>query len=295
MRMAWVFLNGEIVEETSARLSVNDRGLLLGDGLFETMRAYGGNVFRLGAHLARLRSSAEFLRLRFTHDDREIESSIAELIRLNECPNAYVRLTLTRGPAARGLRLDQDSAPTVLVHVRPINLYPQKLYRHGAKLIVSSIRQNSGSPLPAHKTLNYLPYLLARQEAADAHAHGAILLNECGRLAEESVSNVFLVRGDELLTPPVHCGLLPGITRAAVIELAEREEIKLRRRPVMGGEIFESDEMFLTNSLMEIMPVRSIDRRRLGRSVPGPITERLQGEFRKLVERETGVSVENPE
>ena len=109
------------------------------------------------------------------------------------------------------------------------------------------------------------------------------------------MSNVFLVRGDELLTPPVHCGLLPGITRAAVIELAEREEIRLRQRPVMGGEIFESDEMFLTNSLMEIMPVRSIDRRRLGRSVPGPITERLQGEFRKLVERETGVSVENPE
>jgi len=288
--VAYIFLNGDIVEETSARLSVNERGFLLGDGLFETMRAYGGKVFRLRAHLDRLRASARFLRLRVPRSDDDLESPIAELIRRNQCPEAYVRLTLTRGPSARGLRLDGDAEPTLLIQVRPLNPYPAELYRHGARLIMSTIRQNSGSPLPRHKTLNYLPYLLARQEAADARAHGAILLNEHGQVTEESVSNVFLVRGDLLLTPPIHCGLLPGITRAAVLELAHGEGLPVQERPLLGGEVFECDEMFLTNSLMEILPVRSVDGRRLARPAPGPVTERLRAAFRSLVERETGAS-----
>lgn len=285
--MASVFLNGEIVDEKGARISVNDRGLLLGDGLFETMRGYAGQVFRLGAHLARLRASVEFLRLKFTYSDEEIADRIGDLIERNGCPDAYVRLTVTRGETPRGLRMDGASAPTVLICVRPIALYPPDLYRRGMQLIISTIRQNSASPLPRHKTLNYLPYMLAKQEAVDANAGGAILINEHGQVTEESVSNLFLVRQAGVLTPPVHCGLLPGVTRAAVMELCGAEKIALEERPVAAGDLFECDEIFLTNSLMEVMPARSVDKRGIGKNVPGPVTARIQALFRELVERET--------
>ena len=281
--MVFVFLNGDILEESSAHISVHDRGLLLGDGLFETMRAYEGKVFRVPAHLARLRSSAAFFRLRFDIGDEDIGEAISELMRRNACPNAYVRLTVTRGPDAKGLRLDLDARPTVLINARPLTPYPPERYRRGVKLIVSTIRQNSASPLPQHKTLNYLPYLLARQEATDAGVHGALLLNEYGQVAEESMSNAFLARGGTLLTPPPYCGLLPGITRAAVMELARAEKIPLEERPVAAGELFECDEMFLTNSLMEIMPVRSVDKRNFPAGAPGPLTARLRERFRSLV------------
>ena len=285
--MADAFLNGDILDEASAAVSANDRGLLLGDGVFETLRAYGGTVFRLGAHLARLRDSAEFLRLPFGHSDEEIESAIAELLRRNDCPDAYVRVTVTRGTGAKGLRLDGDVTPTVLIQARTLQEYPPELYRHGVRLIVSKLSQNSGSPLPRHKTLSYLLYLLARQEAVDASAHGAILLNEKGQVTEEAAANLFLVRGGEIVTPPVHCGLLPGITRAAVVELAGAHGIPLHERSAAAGELFESDEVFLTNTLMEVLPVRSVDRRPVGTRTPGPVTERIRALYRQAVRDET--------
>jgi len=286
--MASVFLNGQIIDEADAHISVNDRGLLLGDGLFETMRAYGGEVFRLSTHLARLRHSAEFLRLRFPHSDDEMQKRIGELIRLNECPNAYVRLTVTRGCEVPGLRMGGDGAPTVMACARPVAEYPKELYKSGMRLVVSAVRQNSASPLPRHKTLNYLPYLLARQDATDVGAQGAILLNEHGQLTEESVSNVFMVCDGHLVTPPVHCGLLPGVTRAVVMELAAEADIRVEERPVAPDEMFACDEMFLTNTLMEIMPVRMIDKRALHGKAPGPVTSRLREMYHALVARETG-------
>jgi branched-chain amino acid aminotransferase len=284
--MTSVFLNGEIVAESAARVAANDRGLLLGDGLFESMRAYRGRIFRLAAHLQRLRASAAFLRLAVPSTDEQIEKSISELLRLNSCAEAYVRVTLTRGASPR-LRLDSAGPATLLIHARPIQPPPAEQYRNGAKLIISTARQNSANPLARHKTLSYLLYLVARQEATDAGANGAILLNEHGQVAEESVSNVFLERGGALLTPPVHCGLLPGITRGAVLDLARAGGIPVEERPMAAGELFDSDEMFLTNSLMEIMPVRSVDRRQIGSATPGPITRRVQALYRAAVEAES--------
>jgi len=285
--MAGVFLNGEIVEESDARISAGDRGLLLGDGLFESMRAYRGKVFRLSAHLQRLRASAAFLRLSLPCSDEPIERSISELTRLNSCPEAYVRMTLTRGASVRGLRLDGAGPSTLLIQARPIQAPPAEQYRNGAKLIISSARQNSANPLARHKTLSYLLYLLARQEATDAGANGAILLNEHGQVAEESVSNIFLARGGTLFTPPVYCGLLPGITRGVVLELAQKEGIPVEERPIAAGELFEAEEMLLTNSLMEIMPVRSVDRRSIGSAAPGQITKRIGELYRAAVEAES--------
>jgi len=287
--MAWLYLNGEILAEEDAAISVDDRGFLLGDGLFETMRAYGGVVFRLGAHLARLQGSAEFLRMNFNLAGDAVGKIVAELLERNACPDAYVRLTATRGPLEKGLRLDGPARPTTLIRVRPFAPYPEELYKRGARLILARARSNSASDLPRHKTLNYLPYLLAKQEAVDAGAFGAVMLNEQGQVAEESLSNLFIVRDGRLATPPVHCGLLPGITRAVVMKLFGRANgIPCEECVLSPGDLFGADECFLTNTLMEIMPVRSLDRRPIGRDVPGPLTVRLHELFREAVARETG-------
>jgi branched-chain amino acid aminotransferase len=285
--MPHLFLNGRIIDEGEARVSTEDRGLLMGDGLFESVRCYGGRPFRLGAHLARMRASAEFLRLRVPAEDGAIAGAIGELAGLNGCPEAYVRITLTRGVAARGARLEAGGEPTLVIHVRALTPYPAEQYRHGAKLIVSRYRQSSSSPLARHKCCNYLLYLLARQEAMDAGANGAALLNELGQVTEEAFSNIFLVREGRVTTPPVHCGLLPGIARAAVIELAGRLGIVCAERPVPAAELFDADEMFLTNSLMEVMPVKSVDKRALRAAAPGVVTQRLAEAYRELVQGET--------
>ena len=286
--MEFVFLNGRIVAADSARVLTTDRGLLLGDGLFETMRVYGGGLFRLRAHLARLRASAAFLRLPFALSDDAVREAIGELVRRNECPDAYVRLTVTRGGQVQGLNLDDTGEPTIILHLRKLAPYPAERYRKGAKLMISTIRQNSADALACHKTLNYLANLLARQEARDADADGAILLNEAGQVTEEAVSNIFFVRGETLYTPPLHCGLLPGITRAVVMEIAAGTGIGVEERPLAAGEVCGFEEGFLTNSLMEIMPVRSVDKRALGQRAPGKLTRRLQKLYGDLVQAETG-------
>lgn len=287
--MPFLFLNGRIVDAAEAALSPEDRGFLLGDGLFETLRAYGGKVFRLGAHLGRLRASAEFFRLSLPYSDEQIEQTIADLLLRNACPEAYVRITLTRGCEVRTLRLDTQSPPTVLIAARALSPYPPEQYRSGAKLIISKYRQNSASPLARHKNLNYLLFLLARQEAADQGANGAILLNEHGQVTEESLSNLFAVRDGTMLTPPVHCGLLPGVTRATVLELAAEMGLECRETPIAAGEIFDCDEVFLTNSLMEIMPVRTVDKRPLRTPAPGALTLRLMDAYQALRLRECSV------
>jgi branched-chain amino acid aminotransferase len=283
--MQWVFLNGAIVEADKAVVPVTDRGLLLGDGLFETMRAYGGRTFKMEAHLDRLRSSAKVFRLPFDFADAKIADAIGELIKRNQCPDAYIRLTLTRGSQIPELSLADDGAPTVIIIAWPLRPHPSKRYSRGVRLIISTVRQHSASSVVRHKTLNYLANLLARQEATDAGAGGAILLNETGQVTEESVSNLFFVKSGTLWTPPVHCGLLPGITRALVLELAAAAGIVVEDKPILAGEVFEFEECFMTNSLMELMPVRSIDKRPIG-TAPGEMTKRLQARFTAEVERE---------
>lgn len=284
--MPHLFLNGRMVDEGDARVSTEDRGLLMGDGLFESVRCYGGKPFRMGGHLARLRSSAEFLRLRVPASDDELAGAVDELCRLNACPEAYIRITLTRGVSTRGARLDAGGDPTLIIHARTLTPYPAEQYRHGAKLIVSRYRQNSASPLARHKCCNYLLYLLARQEAMDASANGAVLLNELGQVTEEAFSNLFLVRDGALVTPPVHCGLLPGIARAVVIELCARLGIPCDERPIPASDLFEADELLLTNSLMEVMPVKSVDKRSPRAPAPGPLTQRLAEAYREQVRAE---------
>jgi branched-subunit amino acid aminotransferase/4-amino-4-deoxychorismate lyase len=226
--------------------------------------------------------------MRFEADAPTLREAIEHLSVRNGCSDAYVRLTVTRGWEIPGVRLDGEGAPTVILHVRPLRTHAPKRYRHGMKLIVSTVRQNSASPVVRHKTIGYLPYLLARQEAAEAGADGAILLNEYGHVTEEAMSNLFFVRDGALHTPPIHSGLLPGITRAVVSECAREAGIRVVEHPMPAGEMFLYDEAFMTNSLLEIMPVKSIDKRPLNAEAPGPTTRKLRDAYAAKVAEECG-------
>jgi len=273
--MSWIWINGHWTEDTRPVISVKDRGFLYGDGIFETLRAYDGEVFQLREHWERLSASAAFFRIPVPATLEQMGEVIARLLRNNGHVDAVVRMTLSRGASSPGLALDGPVEPNLIVQSRTYKPFPTRIYRKGATLVIARVRQNADSPLPQHKTANYLLHCLARQEARDVKANDALLLNQHGQVCETSVANVFWVKGGRLFTPPVHCGLLAGITRANVLRLAERDGIETQEKAIQAGEIFDADEVFMTNSLIEVAPVRKIDDRSIGESAPGPVTERL--------------------
>ncbi len=284
-----MYAAGEYLPMGEARVSAVDAGLLLGAGLFETLRTYGGRPFRLGAHLARLRESGEALRILVAETDEQIAAVLDRLVAENGAGEARARLTATRGPVPEGGETDGAGPPaTLLVTAGPIRAYPEALYRGGATVIVSEIHANETDPRTYHKTTNYLSNLLALREARRGRAAEALRFNSRNHLAEGAVSNVFVVTGGRLLTPPVEDGLLPGITRAAVLEVADDLAIPAEQRSLTVHDLLDADEVFLTNSIMEVMPVARVEARAIGSGEPGPVTRRLAEAYRALVERETG-------
>lgn len=281
--MSAIWLNGSFLDDSLPAISARDRGFLYGDGLFETMRAYGGRTFQFPEHLERMAASAAFLRIALPYGAAALEEAAQELLRRNGLAEAVVRVALSRGAESPGLGLPDGGKPTVLVQTRPFEAPPERLYRRGADVILASVRQNADSPLPRHKTANYLLCLLARQEARDAGATDAVILNQHGQVCEATTANLFWAKGGNLGTPPVHCGLLPGVTRANVLRLAEGLGIATEERPISAGELFEADEIFLTNSVAEIMPVRKVDGRGVGEGAPGALTKRLTVAYRGFV------------
>jgi len=282
-----VYVAGDLVPAAEARISALDAGVLLGAGLFETLRTYGGRPFRLKAHLARLRASGEFFRIFVRETDAEIAATVARLLEANGVPDARVRLTATRGPLAAAV--DDDEAPpaTLIITAGPMTPYPTELYEKGATIVVSRLRVSPDDPTVYHKTTGYLRNLLALRDAHRARATEALIFNTKGRLAEGSLSNVFIVSEGRLLTPPVEEGLLVGITRAAVLELAAEVGVPAEQRPLAVREVLDADEMFLTNSIMELLPVGRVERKEIGTGRPGPVTKQLVSAYRALVIRET--------
>ncbi|MFW6158205.1 MAG: aminotransferase class IV [Planctomycetota bacterium] len=283
--MSDVYLNGEFVERDVAAVSAFDRGVLYGDGLFETVRAYGGQPFDLGEHLARLAGSAAFLGIPFPGRE-PIAGAVRELIDRNGLGDAYVRVTLTRGEHTGALVPDEPGEPTVLVEARELHPYPAELYERGADVIVSSLAHDSRSPLRAHKTTNYLLSIVAKREAAGRGALEAVLLDPAGHVCECATSNIFCVRGGALFTPPLDLNILPGITRSRVIELARAGGTAVREERFTADDLRAADEAFVTNSLMEVLPVRSVGGVRLS-AAPGPVTRSLRAAYRGLVPRGT--------
>jgi branched-chain amino acid aminotransferase group I len=276
-----VYLNGSLVPRSQARISPLDYGFLYGFGLFETMRAYEGRVFRLDRHLNRLVHSAEVLGLPVGMTD--LKSAVMATIQANQLGDARVRITISIGEGGMVPDPSTCDKPTVLILAGHYQPFPQQVYEKGFRAIVSSIRRNSQSPLSKLKSANYLESILARQEARAAGVDEALCLNEKGLLAEASMSNIFLVTNSILRTPGQDSGILPGITREAILELAPSLTISTLENDIRLDELFQAQEAFLTNSLIEVMPLTEIDGKPIGSGRPGPLTKRLAIAYKKLV------------
>ena len=283
-----VYLNGSLIPRHQATISALDYGFLYGFGLFETMRAYGGQVFRLDSHLNRLARSAAILRLPI--DIPTLKSGVEHTIEANKLSDARIRITVSIGEGGMVPDPSTCDKPTVLIlagHYEPLS---KDIYEKGYRVVVSSIRRNSQSPLSRLKSANYLESLLARQEARAAGVDEAICLNEKGLLAEASMSNIFIVTGGILRTPGEESGILPGITRGTVLELAPQLGIKTLEQDIGLNELFQAEEAFLTNSMIEVMPLIEADGKPIGSGRPGPVTKRLMAAYKELVLAETRLS-----
>jgi len=288
-----VYLNGSLIPRSRARVSAFDHGFLYGYGLFETMRAYNGKIFFLERHLKRLGQSAEILGLGKALAGIDLERACLDTLKANNLKDARMRLTVSRGDAGPFPGTKQDAVATVLVAATAYTPPPPEVYEKGYKALVSAFRRDSQSLLSRLKSIGYLLSVLAKKEAENAGVDEALLLNERGALAEGSISNVFFVAGNELMTPPVESGILPGVTRGVVLELAAGSKIKAVEANIRVEDLSRFDEAFLTNSVLEIMPLVEIRDRAgktliLGSGRPGEVTKRLMSAYREMVERETG-------
>jgi len=283
-----VWLNGRLVPAFRARVSVFDRGFLFGDGVYETMRAYAGRPFRLAQHLDRLGASAWRLDLRLPGGRRGAARAVRSVLAANRLGDARVRVTVTRGAGPAELGKTAPARPTMLAVAVPYSPPSPREYREGVGVILARTRRNPREALdPAIKSNNLINNMLAKMEAARAGARDAIFLNIAGHLAEGSTSNVFLVDGGVLMTPALSCGILPGVTRAAVIGLARRMGMVVREGRFTPHDLARADEVFLTASTVELLPVGRIGRRRL--PAARPVTARLLAGYRALVARELGL------
>jgi branched-chain amino acid aminotransferase len=284
-----IYLNGQLVPRTEAKLSPFDHGFLYGYGLFETMRAYNGHIFRLDSHLTRLRCSAESIGLThsiLTTDEgkQSLKAACVATLAANRLKDARIRLTVSAGEGDMTPDPSTCPNPTVLITARNLAPLPPEKYETGFKAVVSFLRRNSQSPLSRLKSTCYMENVLARTAARAAGYDEAIFLNEQGYLAEGSTTNVFLVSHGELITPCFESGVLPGITRDAVLEIARTTNIKATERWVELNELIEAQEAFLTNSVLELMPLVSLEGRPIGTGKPGKLTGDLLFAYRKLVE-----------
>jgi branched-chain amino acid aminotransferase group I len=276
-----VYLNGSLIPRRRALISVLDYGFLYGYGLFETMRAYQSRVFLLDRHLNRLAEAAVQLGLPVSVP--ELAGAVTDTIQANGLENARIRITISGGEGSLIPDLATCKSATVLVMAAPYQPSPARIYHSGLRAITVSNRRNSQSPLSRLKTANYMESILARQYANNAGFDEALLLNEKGMLAEASMSNLFLVKHGAIMTPDLASGVLPGITRRAVIELAAKLDIDTVELEIPPEAINEADEAFLTNSLIEVMPLVEIDGRPVAGGQPGAITAKLLKEYRLMV------------
>lgn len=277
-----IYLNGRFVPARDAKVSVFDHGLLYGDGVFEGIRCYNGRVFMLGEHLDRLYRSAKAIALEIPMKKEALARAVVRTCKANRVRNGYVRLVVTRGVGTLGLNPYHCRAPQVIIIAGAIQLYPRKLYETGLSIItVGTLRNHTEAVNPAIKSLNYLNNVLAKIEAINAGCMEAIMLNQQGFVAEATGDNVFVLRGQTLLTPPPWCGSLEGITRQAVMRLAEQEGLTVKESVLTRYDLYTADEMFLTGTAAEVIAVVNVDRRAIGDGRPGPVTRRLAAAFHR--------------
>ncbi len=278
-----IYIDGKLYAKEDAKISVYDHGLLYGDGVFEGIRSYSGKVFRMRAHLDRLWYSAKAILLTIPMSKEQMAKAIEETLAVNGIQDGYIRVVVTRGSGTLGLDPNRCSNPQVIIITDYIALYPDELYRNGLEIVTVSVARSHPAALsPRIKSLNYLNNILAKIEGQQAGCVEALMLNHKGEVAECTGDNVFLVRNGALLTPSLESGILEGITRDAVIEIARAAGVAVWEIPLTKHDVYVADECFLTGTAAELIPVVKVDSRTIGDGVPGPITRDLTERFRKL-------------
>lgn len=279
-----IYINGEFHDKENAKISVYDHGLLYGDGVFEGMRSYSGKVFRLEQHLDRLYESALAICLTIPISKEQMALDVNKTLQVNSFTNAYIRLVVTRGSGSLGLDPNRTSNPQVIIIADSISLYPEEYYQNGLKIITAStVRSHPAALSPRIKSLNYLNNIMAKIEGLQAGCVEALMLNHKGEVAECTGDNIFIVKNGTILTPPKDAGILEGITRNAILDLAKELGIVAHETTLTRHDLFVADECFLTGSAAEVIPVVSLDSRPIGQGKVGAVTTKLMAAFKKLV------------
>jgi branched-chain amino acid aminotransferase len=278
-----IFIDGKYYSEQNAKISVFDHGLLYGDGIFEGIRAYNGRVFKLKEHIDRLFYSAKAILLEIPMSHAQIMKAVVDTCRQNKIRDGYIRLVVTRGVGTLGLNPNRCKKPSVIVIAGKIQLYPEAYYKNGLDIITVPTTRNLHSALnPAIKSLNYLNNILAKIEANNGGVEEAVMLNSEGYVAECTGDNIFIVKGNQLLTPPLSAGALYGITREVVMNLAKDSGMQVSEPNLTRYDLFNADECFLTGTGAELIPVVKIDGRVIGTGKPGAVTKQLVTKYHTL-------------
>ncbi len=279
-----IFINGKYFSKEDAKVSVFDHGLLYGDGVFEGLRAYSGNVFRLQTHLERLYESAQAIMLTIPMAIDDLAEAVRATVARNQITDGYIRLVVTRGAGSLGIDPAKTADPQVIIIADRIEMYPRELYEKGMEIVTAATIRNHPAALnPRIKSLNYLNNILAKLEGKRAGCMEALMLNHVGEVAECTADNIFIVKKGELRTPPVYAGILEGVTRNAILELAEQAGIACHQVTMTRHDVYTADECFLTGSGAEVIPVVKVDSRAIGSGLVGPLTKQLSEAFHRLV------------
>lgn len=287
MAEQWIYLDGQYVTKENAKVSVYDHGFLYGDGIFEGIRIYNGNVFKCKEHLDRLYDSAKSIMLNIPLSYEEMEQALVETIRRNDMRDGYIRLVVSRGAGNLGLDPNRCPKASVIIIVEQLAIYSEEAYRTGLKTVSVSTKRNLPDALnPKIKSLNYLNNILVKIQSNLSGAGEAIMLNSQGYVTEGSGDNIFIVKNGAITTPPCYLGALDGITRQAIIEICNKKGMRIKEEPFTLHDVYVADEVFLTGTAAEVIAVREVDGRIIGEGHAGPVTLRLLEEFRSIVDQD---------
>lgn len=284
-----VWLDGKLVDQADAKVSVYDHGLLYGDGVFEGIRVYHGKVFEAQAHMRRLYDSAKAIRLVIPMDMGPLLEAVEQTVRANNFRDCYIRLLVTRGPGSLGLNPNRCPKPSIIIIADQIDLYDKSVYEQGMAIITATVIRNHPNALsPRIKSLNYLNNILAKIECIDAGVPEAVMLNHEGNVAECSGDNIFIIQAGQVQTPGTADGILEGVTRKVILDLCRKNNIPCIEKTLQRHDLYIADECFLTGSAAEVVPVTKIDGRPIGNGQPGAITRRLSEAFHRYTKECAG-------
>ncbi|MBU5674684.1 branched-chain-amino-acid transaminase [Paenibacillus brevis] len=287
MAEQWIYLDGQFVTKENAKVSVFDHGFLYGDGIFEGIRIYNGNIFKCKEHLDRLYDSAKSIMLNIPLTYEDMQDALVETLRKNELRDGYIRLIVSRGAGNLGLDPNRCPKASVVIIVEQLAIYSEEAYRTGLKTVSVSTRRNIPDALnPKIKSLNYLNNILVKIQSNLAGAGEAIMMNAQGYVTEGSGDNIFIIKNGVITTPPCYLGALDGITRQAIIEICRKQGYALKEEPFTMHDVYVADEVFLTGTAAEVIAVREVDGRIIGEGHAGPITLKLLEQFRSIVDQD---------